>query len=235
MRLQKFMAQCGVASRRKSEEIIQEGRVKVNGIIVKELGVSIDSLEDNITVDDKRIKPEGNKVYIALNKPTGYITTVSDQFGRKTVIDLISDIKERVYPIGRLDSDTSGLLLLTNDGDLAYKITHPKHEISKKYIAKVKGIPKEHKLKQFREGLKIDDYITSKAKVKIINEFEGNSILEIEIHEGKNRQVRKMCEKIGHEVIELERIAIGEINLKKIPLGKWRFLEKKEIEYLKRQ
>lgn len=233
MRLQKFMAKCGIASRRKSEEIILQGKVKVNGNIVKELGVKIDPDKDTIEIEGNILKLEENKVYILLNKPVGYITTMSDEFNRKKVIDLLIDIKERVYPVGRLDYDTSGLLLLTNDGDLAYKLTHPKYEVEKKYIAKVKGIPTEKELSQFRNGLQIEDYVTSKAKIKIIDREKDNSTLEVVIHEGKNRQVRKMCSKIGHQVVELKRVEMGDIKLGDIKEGKWRHLNPKEIGYLK--
>lgn len=232
MRLQKFMAKCGVASRRKSEEIILAEKVKVNGDIVTELGFKVDIDTDIVTVNNKKIELEENKVYILLNKPVGYITTVSDEFNRKKVVDLLKDVDERVYPIGRLDYDTSGLLLLTNDGDLAYKLTHPKYEIKKKYIAKVKGIPTEEKLRQFRNGLKIEDYITSKAKVKIINVDKGNATLEVIIHEGRNRQVRKMCSKIGHPVVELKRIEMDEIKLQDTKEGAWRYLLPEEVEFL---
>lgn len=233
MRLQKYMAKCGVASRRKSEEIILMGKVKVNGKIVNELGFKIDESKDLVTVDGKLIEIEENKVYILLNKPVGYITTVSDELGRKKIIDLLKEVKERVYPIGRLDFDTSGLLLLTNDGDLAYKVTHPKYEKEKKYIAKVSGVPNERELSNFRNGLEIEDYITSKAKVKIIDRVGKDSVLEIVIHEGKNRQVRKMCSKIGHPVIELKRVEIGEIRLGNIKEGEWRHLTEKEIDLLR--
>ena len=233
MRLQKFMAKCGIASRRKSEEIILQGKVKVNGNIVKELGVKIDPDKDTIEIEGNILKLEENKVYILLNKPVGYITTMSDEFNRKKVIDLLIDIKERVYPVGRLDYDTSGLLLLTNDGDLAYKLTHPKYEVEKKYIAKVKGIPTEKELSQFRNGLQIEDYVTSKAKIKIIDREKDNSTLEVVIHEGKNRQVRKMCSKIGHQVVELKRVEMGDIKLGDIKEGKWRHLNPREVDYLK--
>lgn len=233
MRLQKFMAKCGVASRRKSEEFILEGRVKVNGTVVEELGCKVDIDKDKISVDGKEIELEEEKVYILLNKPIGYITTLSDEFNRKKVIDLVKEIKQRVYPVGRLDSDTSGLLFLTNDGDLAYKLTHPKYEIKKKYIAKVKGIPTEEELNKFRSGLKIEDYITAKAEVKILSKEKNISILEIVIHEGKNRQVRKMCSKIYHPVIELKRIEMGNVKLCDLREGKWKYLTEEEVNYLK--
>ena len=233
MRLQKYMAQCGIASRRKSEEIIAQGRVKVNDIIVTELGMKIDPFKDIVKVDNKIIQMENKKIYIVLNKPAGYVTTVSDQFGRKNVLDLVKEVKERVYPIGRLDYDTSGLLLLTNDGDLAYKLTHPKHEVKKKYIAVIKGIPTEEELDRFRAGLEIDGYITAPALINVLKYWEKKTTVEIQIHEGKNRQIRKMCEKIGYPVIRLKRIAIGELELGSLRKGCWRYLNDVEIKYLK--
>lgn len=234
MRLQKYLAMCGVASRRKSEKMILQGRVKVNGKVIDKLGYKINPDIDVILVDNKQVIKKENYIYIALNKPEGYITTVKDQYNRPTVIDLVRNINERIYPIGRLDYDTSGLLLLTNDGDLTYKLTHPKHEINKVYIAKIKGIPTEKELNEFRNGLKIDNYITSKAKIKIIKKYNDSSIVEITIHEGKNRQIRKMCRKINHPVIKLKRIAIGKIKLGDLKKGSWRYLSKEEIEYLKK-
>lgn len=233
MRLQKYMAKCGVASRRKSEEIILQKRVRVNGKIIDKLGAVINPQRDIVEIDGKTIKLESKKVYIILNKPEGYVTTVKDQFNRPTVLDLISGIEERIYPVGRLDYDTSGLLLLTNDGDLAYKLTHPKHEIVKKYIAKLEGVPDEIDLDMFRNGLDIGGYITSKAKIKIIDKMHTSSIVEIQIHEGKNRQIRRMCEKINHPVIKLKRIAMGKLKLGNLPKGEWRYLTDREIVYLK--
>ncbi len=233
MRLQKYMAKCGVASRRKSEEIILEGRVKVNGVIVKKLGTIIDPNKDVVEVDNKVINVEENKIYIMLNKPEGYVTTVRDKYSEKIVLDLIDGINERIYPVGRLDAETTGLLLMTNDGDLAYKITHPSYQIPKKYIALVEGIPNNKKLHKFRRGLKIDGRITAEAYIKILKKHKNTSLLEISIHEGRNRQVRKMCQYIGHPVIKLKRVAIGELELGKLEVGKWRYLTSKEIKYLK--
>lgn len=233
MRLQKFMAHSGIASRRKSEKLIQEGRVRVNGKTITKLGSKVDPSKDKVYVDDQPISLESNKVYIMLNKPTGYVTTLSDEKDRRIVTDLISNIKERIYPVGRLDMDTSGLLLMTNDGDLTHKLTHPSYEITKRYIARVKGIPSKKDLKEFREGLIIDNKLTSPAKIKIVKKFKSESILDISIYEGRNRQVRKMCEKINHPVRELERISIGRLRLANLPLGKWRYLDSKEVNYLK--
>lgn len=231
-RLQKYMANAGIASRRKCEELISSGMVKVNGKTIKEMGVKINPDIDTIEVNGKVIKEPKKFVYILLNKPIGYITSVKDQFNRPTVMDLISTVKERVYPVGRLDYDTSGLLLITNDGDITYKLTHPRHEVEKTYLALVQGIPDGGVLEKFRNGLIIDDYITSQAWVKVVKTIKNNALLKIKIHEGRNRQVRKMCQKIGHPVINLQRIAIGKITLQGLKEGEWRYLNTEEIEYL---
>ena len=235
MRINKYIASCGIASRRKAEEIILDGRVKVNGKIVEELSFNIDENEDVVEIDGERIGLNEEPVYIVLNKPEGYITTVKDQFDRPSVLDLVKDIKERVYPIGRLDYETSGLLILTNDGDLTYKLTHPKHEVDKTYMAIVKGIPTENELKNFEEGLYIEDYKTAPAKIKITKQDEEKNyaICQIKIHEGRNRQVRKMCRAIDHPVLRLRRVAMGKITLKETEVGKYRHLSKEEVEYLK--
>lgn len=233
MRLQKYMALCGVASRRKSEELIMNGQVKVNNKTVTELGTIIDPDKDIIKVDDKRIRLESNKVYIMLNKPIGFVTTVKDEKDRKIVTDLIDGVKERIYPIGRLDADTTGLLLLTNDGDIAYKLTHPSNEIVKQYIAIVEGVPNKNELEKFRRGLFIEGRKTSRASLKILKNFGTDSILDIKIHEGRNRQVKKMCEAINHPVKKLKRISIGEIELGGLDVGNWRYLDDEEINYLR--
>ena len=232
-RLQKYLAECGVASRRKCEELILQGKVKVNNQIVTELGVKVNLEKDIVKFEDKEIKPTSKMVYILLNKPIGYVTTADDQFGRDTVLDLVK-VKERIIPVGRLDMYTSGALILTNDGDFVYKVTHPKHEIEKTYTVTVKGIIKNEEVEQLRKGVKIDDYITKPAKVKILKtDIEKNiSRLEIVIHEGKNRQVRKMCESVGRRVLALHRSKIGKIGVKDIELGKWRYLKDREIQEL---
>lgn len=235
MRINKYIASCGVASRRKAEELINEKRVKVNENIIEELSFQVDEVKDIVKVDDKIISLDEKSVYMVLNKPEGYITTVKDQFNRPSVLDLVSDIKERIYPVGRLDYETSGLLLLTNDGDLTYKLTHPKHEIDKTYMAILKGIPDNEDIQNFESGLYIEDYKTAPAKFKIvkINEEKNYSICEIKIHEGRNRQVRKMCRAINHPVMRLKRVAMGEITLNKIEVGSYRYLTEEEINYLK--
>lgn len=235
MRINKYIALCGVASRRKAEELILAGKVKVNDNIVTELSYQVDEENDVVKVDDKIIKEENKLVYILLNKPEGYITTVKDQFDRENVLDLVTDIKERVYPIGRLDYETSGLLLLTNDGDLTYKLTHPKHEVDKTYVARVKGKLTPDEIKMFKSGLKIEDYVTAPAKLKVIryDEKTNVSLLEIKIHEGKNRQVRKMCKAINHPVLRLKRTAMGKIRIGECEIGKYRYLTEDEVKYLK--
>ena len=235
MRINKYIALCGVASRRKAEELILAGKVKVNDNIVTELSYQVDEENDVVKVDDKIIKEENKLVYILLNKPEGYITTVKDQFDRESVLDLVTDIKERVYPIGRLDYETSGLLLLTNDGDLTYKLTHPKHEVDKTYVARVKGKLTPDEIKMFKSGLKIEDYVTAPAKLKVIryDEKTNVSLLEIKIHEGRNRQVRKMCRAINHPVLRLKRTAMGKIRIGECEIGKYRYLTEDEVKYLK--
>ena len=233
IRLQKYIAECGITSRRKAEELIINGKIKVNGKVVTELGTKINPSNDIVEYDNKMIKQEHKNVYILLNKPIGYVTTVKDQFGRPSVLDLVK-VKERIVPVGRLDFYTSGALILSNDGDFVYKITHPKHEIDKTYNATVKGIVTDDEIETLRKGVKIDHYITKPAKVKIlkIDEEKNISRLEITIHEGKNRQVRKMCEAIGRKVIALHRSKIGNIGVKDLELRKWRYLTDQEVNKL---
>ncbi|MBP1925404.1 23S rRNA pseudouridine2605 synthase [Sedimentibacter acidaminivorans] len=231
-RLQKYIASCGVTSRRKAEELIINGNVMVNNAVVTELGIKVDTENDVIKVNNKIIHKEKRNIYIKLYKPEGYVTTVKDQFGRKCVIDLV-DIKERIYPIGRLDYDTSGLLLLTNDGDLANKLLHPKYHIYKTYIAEVEGLINLNSIENLKTGVIIDDYKTALAKVTLMSKAKTSSIVQISIHEGKNRQVRKMFESVGYPVIKLKRISFGMITLDSLNLGEWSFLSDKEINFLK--
>ncbi|MFT5875989.1 MAG: 23S rRNA pseudouridine2605 synthase [Clostridium sp.] len=231
-RLQKFMARCGVASRRKCEKVITEGRVKVNDFVVTELGNKIDPDKDKVYVDNKIINIEENKVYIALNKPEGIVSTVSDEKGRKTILDLVK-IKERIYPIGRLDYDTCGLIILTNDGDIYNKVIHPRQAINKVYLAILEGCPNQEEISKFCNGVDIDGYITAGADFEITKRIGFNCNAKITIHEGKNRQIRKMCEVIGHPVIALKRISVGNISLGNMEKGSWRNLTEDEIIYLK--
>lgn len=232
-RLQKYIARGGVTSRRKAEELISTGHVKVNGLIVTELGTKVDPSMDVVTVNNKIISEVINFIYIKLYKPEGYVTTVKDQFNRKTVLDLIN-INERIYPIGRLDYNTSGLLLLTNDGDLANKLLHPKYLIYKTYMAEINGRISDESINKLKTGVVIDDYETAPAKVNLMKYKDNSSIVQISIHEGKNRQVRKMFDAVGHSVKTLKRISFGEINLDDLKTGSWKYLSNKEIEFLKR-
>ena len=235
IRLQKFMADSGIASRRKCEELILQGKVQVNGKTITELGTKINPEKDVVEFENKIINNENKKyVYILLNKPIGYVTTAKDQFGRDTVLDLVK-VKERIVPVGRLDMYTSGALILTNDGDFVNKVTHPSHEINKTYNVTVKGIVTDENVKALESGVIIDDnYKTKPAKVKIlkIDKEKKISRIQITIHEGKNRQIRKMCKAIEKNVLALHRAKIGELTVKNIPLGKWKFLNKNEIEKL---
>ncbi|MFR0822759.1 MAG: pseudouridine synthase [Clostridia bacterium] len=235
-RLQKYIANQGITSRRKAEEAILEGKVQVNGKVINQLGFKIDPEKDEVYFDGKKIKKQEEKVYILLNKPIGYVTTVEDQFHRDTVMQLIKDCKTKVLPVGRLDMYTSGALLFSNDGDFIYHITHPKHEMTKTYTVTLKGIITTEEVEQLRKGVTIEEYTTRPAKVKILKTDEEKQIsrLEIVIHEGKNRQVRKMCEAVGRKVLALHRSKVGTIEVKDLPLGKWRYLQPKEIESLKK-
>lgn len=230
-RLQKYMARCGVASRRKCEEIIKSGKVKVNGMIITELGTKINDNSDIVEVYGKRIYLEENKIYIMLNKPEGYITSNNDEKNRKTILDLVK-VNERIYSIGRLDYDTSGLLLLTNDGDIYNKVIHPRKEINKTYVAVVKGVFTPNEMEKFKNGVDIGGYITANANIRLLEKKEKECTVEIKIHEGKNRQVRKMCSTLGHEVKKLKRISIGNLKLNDLKKGQWRYLTPKEIIYL---
>lgn len=230
IRLQKYMAEAGIASRRKAEELILEGKVKVNGKTVNELGIKIVPNKDIVEYNGKKVAQGKEYVYILLNKPIGYVTTVKDQFNRYSILDLVKTNK-RIVPVGRLDMYTSGAIILTNDGDFVYKVTHPKHEIEKTYTVTIRGIVENNEVEELKKGVKIEDYITKPAKVKILKTDEEKNIsrLEITIHEGKNRQVRKMCEAIGHKVLALHRSKIAGIGVKDLELGKWRYLTKNEV------
>ena len=233
IRLQKYLADAGIASRRKAEELIKQGKVYVNGKIVNELGTKVTPNVDEIRYEGKKVEIEEKYIYILLNKPIGYVTTVKDQFNRDSVMDLVK-IRKRLVPVGRLDMYTSGALILTNDGEFVYKVTHPKHEVEKTYTVTIKGIIKKEEVKNLEIGVDIGEYITKPAKVKILKTDEEKNIsrLEITIHEGKNRQVRKMCEAIGKKVLALHRRNIGTLDVKNIEIGKWRYLYSKEVEEL---
>ncbi|HEY7186446.1 MAG TPA: pseudouridine synthase [Vicinamibacterales bacterium] len=234
-RLQKILSQAGIASRRAAEKLIADGRVSVNGETVREMGVKADPTVDDIRVDGRRVKSAERPRYILLNKPKGYVTTRSDPQRRPTVIDLVSGVREYVYPVGRLDYDSEGLLLLTNDGDLAAKLTHPRHGVERTYEARVAGIPDREAIDRLRRGIPLDGHRTLPATVMLVNERrrDGSGLLRITIREGRNRQVRRMCEAVGHPVQTLRRIRIGPIADDKLKLGQWRQLTVSEVEKLK--
>lgn len=231
IRLQKYMADAGIASRRKCEQYILEGKVEVNNNTVTELGTKINPNKDIVKFNGKEVKITQQNIYILLNKPIGYVTTVKDQFSRQTVLDLVKGVNQRVVPVGRLDMYTSGALILTNDGDFVYKVTHPKYEIEKTYVATLRGIIDNDSINKLKNGVEIEDYITKPAKVKILKtDTEKNiSRVQIVIHEGKNREVRKMCEAIGYKVVALHRSKIGNLDVKDLKIGQWRYLSKDEI------
>lgn len=234
VRLQKFLAEAGIASRRKCEEYIIQGKVKVNGQVITELGTKVNPELDIVEFNNKKVSISSKPhTYILLNKPIDYVTTARDQFNRNTVLDLVKTDK-RLVPVGRLDMYTSGALILTDDGDFIYKVTHPKHEITKTYTVTLIGIVTKEEVQKLENGVDIGDFITSKAKVKVLKtDTEKNqSRLEITIHEGKNRQIRRMCESIGHKVLALHRSKIGTINVKDLKIGSWRYLKKSEVDEL---
>lgn len=233
-RLQKVMSQAGVASRREAEKLILAGRVSVNGKIIMELGTKVDIKKDKVLVDGKPIALE-EPIYILLNKPKGVVTTAKDERGRKTVVDLLTEVDQRVYPVGRLDYNTEGVLLLTNDGELTNQLIHPKYKIYKTYIAKVFGIPTEEKLDLLRVGIRLEDGITAPARIRLLNGDALTNTAEIEviIHEGKNRQIRRMCEAIKHPVKSLKRVEFANLDLKGLRRGQYRTLSQQEIDRLK--
>jgi pseudouridine synthase len=234
LRLQKILSQAGVASRRAAEQLMAEGRVSVNGQTVRELGTKADPAHDDIRVDGARIKRPERHRYILLNKPRGYITTRHDEKRRPTVLDLLDGVREYVYPVGRLDYDTEGLLLLTNDGDLAAQLTHPRHGVERTYEARVAGMPDERALEKLRTGIPLDGRRTLPAEVALLNRDRAASgVLLITIREGRNRQVRRMCEAVGHPVDRLRRVRLGPIGDRKLPIGAWRDLTGEEVRKLK--
>lgn len=232
-RLHKYMSQAGVASRREAERLIREGRVKVNGIVVKEMGVQVDSEKDQITLDEKTVLPAQKLIYLLFYKPKGVVTTLKDPQNRKKVTDYLKTVKERVYPVGRLDYNTEGLLLLTNDGELANLLTHPRHKVEKVYIAVVKGIVADKSLSQLRKGVLLEDGLTAPAKVKRRTVGKDFTKVEIAITEGRNRQVRRMFAAVGHPVLALKRVKLGPLDLGDLQPGEYRSLLSKEIHALR--
>lgn len=242
-RLQKVLSQAGIASRRASEKLIAEGRVTVNGQTVREMGIKADPAVDDIRVDGRRLKGPQRPRYILLNKPTGYVTTRSDPQRRRTVLDLLTGVREYVYPVGRLDYDTEGLLLLTNDGELAARLTHPRHGVERTYEARVAGIPDQDAIDRLRRGVPLDGRRTQPATVVLLNKAaatrsaarrEPEGVLRITIREGRNRQVRRMCEAVGHPVTKLVRRQIGPVRDRQLKPGEWRELRQDEIRALQK-
>lgn len=237
IRLQKILSTAGIASRRAAEQLIVEGRVTVNGEVVRTLGTRADPASDDIRVDGRRVKVEIRQRYILLNKPKGYVTTRKDPEGRKTVMDLLTGVREYVYPVGRLDYDSEGLLLLTSDGDLAARLTHPRHAVPRVYEAIVRGTPDDEALNKLRRGVFLDDERTAPADVRragtVGKHDKQTTKLVITLHEGRNRQVRRMCAQVGHPVRQLKRVKMGPIALGDLRSGHWRDLTAKEIDRLK--
>lgn len=232
MRLNKYIASAGICSRRKADDLIANGNVKVNGAVMREMGFDV-SENDKVQVNGKLIQGEKEKVYVVVNKPLGYITSMDDDKNRATVAELVADIPERLFPVGRLDYNTTGLLIMTNDGQMTYSLTHPKHEVDKTYVATVAGILSDKRLAQLRKGVDIGGFVTSPAKVKVLKQNPRSTVVEISIHEGKNRQVRKMFAAVGNKVQTLERVAIGNIRLGRLKQGHYRKLTREEIQYLR--
>lgn len=232
MRLNKYLADCGVDSRRNCDEIIAQGRVKVNGKTITRLGVDVDPENDSVSMDGRRLRQKRRDVYVMLHKPKGVVCTAKDDKGRKTVLDLV-DLKARLFPVGRLDYDTEGLLLLTTDGQLAQTLTHPSHHIPKTYVARIFGELSEEEEKSLEKGVLLDGALTQPASVKVVEKDDRTSRIEITIFEGRNRQVRRMLESVGKDVEFLKRVSVGELRLGGLSRGKYRFLTEKEINYLK--
>ncbi len=229
-RLQKFLAECGVASRRESEKLIAEGRVTVNGVVA-EVGASVDPESDEVAVNGKAVKKDG-KVYVLLNKPSGVVTTVRDTHERKTVIDCIEGVRARIFPVGRLDMDVTGALLLTNDGELAHRLAHPKFGVEKVYTAWVEGIMTDETARKLAEGVQLEDGMTAPAKVKILSKPKNTTRVRLTLGEGRKREVKRMCEAVGHAVLSLRRISIAGMGVSELRTGEWRYLTESEVAHL---
>ena len=231
IRLQKHLAECGIASRRKAEELIAAGKVKINGHIA-EIGAKVDPKRDKVPVRGKAVVPVNEKVYIMLNKPRGFVTTMSDELGRKTVSDLVADAQARIFPVGRLDRDSEGLLIMTNDGDFANKLTHPSSHVNKTYRVTVKGVAEEEQILQMKEGIVLDGRKTLPCDCFVAERKPDRTVLIFVLNEGRNRQIRRMCEEVGLEVLRLKRTEIAGVKLGMLPQGKWRPLNEMEMRRL---
>lgn len=235
MRLQKFLARAGVASRRGSEDLMTAGRVQVNGVVVAELGAKVDPATDEVTVDGATVHLADEPVYIALHKPRGFVTTMSDPQGRPTVANLVPTSRyPGLFPVGRLDFDTTGLLLFTTDGEIAHRLLHPKHKIAKTYRARVDGVPDAVDIKVLSDGVDLDDGRTAPARVRAVESDQGRAVMEMTITEGRKRQVKRMFSAVGHPVLELHRTRFGPLALGPLPEGQWRLLSPEEIAALRR-
>jgi pseudouridine synthase len=234
LRLNKFLSNAGVASRREADKLILEGRIGVNNEIIQTLGVRIDDEKDVITFDGKRIKHRDQLQYLILNKPTGYLVTLKDPMNRPTILDLIPHLKRGVYPVGRLDYDSEGLLLLTNDGELAHRLMHPRYRIKKVYLVKVKHVPGRSRLRILETGIRLNGKKTAPAKVRLLKSGSKSAWIRIELTEGRKREVRRMFESVGHPVQELKRVQFARLNLKNLKRGQWRYLTHEEILSLKK-
>jgi len=234
VRLNKFLSQAGIASRREADRLITEGRVSVNGQQVENLGLKIDSQKDVVEVNGRRVKKQENNIYLMLNKPPGFIVSLKDSFGRPTIMDLLPSLKERIFPVGRLDYKSQGLLLLTNDGQLTFRLTHPRFKIKKVYLVRVKGELSSSQISRLEKGIILDGKKTAPAKIKIINSTAGGVRLRIEIYEGRKREIRRMLEAMGCSVVYLQRIKFGPLGLGNLKKGQWRYLTAREISLLKR-
>lgn len=232
MRINKYIANAGIASRRKADELIKAGKVKVNGKVMSQPGYDVAD-RDEVLVEGRSVQSAENKVYYAMNKPLGVITSVNDDRGRMTVVDIMSDVEERVFPVGRLDYNTSGLLLLTNDGDFANRIMHPGRRVDKTYRVRVAGNISKMKISVLRAGVRLGKFKTAPARVDVITWNRHSMILEVTIHEGKNHQIRRMFEAVGYPVQELERISIGNMKLGHLKPGQYRKLSRRELEYFR--
>ncbi len=233
IRLNKFLSKAGLASRREADRMIEQGRIRVNGRVVSQLGYKIDDEKDKVEVDGGQLKKEESSVYLMLSKPRGYLVTLADPFQRPTIIKLLPRLKKRIYPVGRLDYDSEGLLLLTNDGELASRLTHPRYEVRKTYLIKVKGDAEPAKLGRLERGIFLDGKKTAPARIERLGRSSKSTLFRVEIHEGRKRELRNMFRAIGHEVVRLKRIGFGGLKLGKLKKGEWRFLTPREIEMLK--
>jgi len=234
IRLNKFLAQRGVASRRHADDLIADGRVSVNGVVVEDLGTKIEETTDRVIVDGKAVRGRGGSVYLMLNKPAGYLVTLDDPFERRTIRDLVPDLLDGVYPVGRLDKESEGLLILTNDGELAYRLTHPRFEVSKRYVVRVRGEMDDPAVARVRAGVFVDGRRTAPAKVEVFERSARGTVLQVEIHEGRKREVRKMLDAVGHPVLTLKRVMFAGLSLSHLPAGHRRPLTNAEITRLKK-